>query len=105
MGRRMVAAKNTFCTLSAPNSAQYLHRAAMRRPTKTVSGKWRQQVEFDGARDSATFNTQREEQGWGGIRLVELRAAAKGGKAGAKLHGESKILNDAIDQVQRRGLT
>lgn len=72
----------------------------MRKPTKTVSGKWRQQVEFDGARDSATFNTQREAQEWGCIRLVELRAAAKGGKAGAKLHGESKTLNDAMNKYK-----
>lgn len=96
MGGREVTAKNTFCTLSAPNSAHFLHRITMRKPTKTVSGKWRQQVEFDGKRDSATFNTQREALEWGAQRLVEIRAAAKGGVAGAKLHGETKTLNDAM---------
>ena len=68
----------------------------MRKPTRTESGKWRQQVEFDGKRDSATFNTQRQAQEWGAIRLIKLKAAVKGGKAGAKLHGEHKTLNDAM---------
>lgn len=54
------------------------------------------QVESDGMRDSATFSTQRQALEWGSMRLIELKAAAKGGKAGAKLYGESKTLNDAM---------
>ena len=68
----------------------------MSTPQKTPAGSWRIQVFYRGVRDAATFPTQREARQWADARRTELRAAAEGGKAAAKLLGESFTLNDAM---------
>ncbi|EFI63645.1 integrase family protein [Comamonas thiooxydans] len=68
----------------------------MSAPQKTPSGSWRIQVFYKGARDAATFPTQREARAWADARRTELRAAAEGGAVAAKIRGEAFNLNDAM---------
>jgi len=68
----------------------------MSKPKKTAPGTWRIQLKVRGLRDAATFPTAREANEWGMKRTLELKAAATGGKAGAKLMGEAKAINDAL---------
>lgn len=81
----------------------------MATPKKTASGNWRIQIEVRGQRDAGTFPTRREALEWAAKRTMELKAAAAGGKVGAKMLGELKTLNDAMhryrDEVspQKRG--
>lgn len=53
-----------------------------------------------GARDAATFPTQRQvrARARGDVRRTELRAAAQDGAAAAKIRGESFNLNDAMQK-------
>lgn len=68
----------------------------MATPKKTASGTWRVQIEVRGQRDAGTFPTKREASEWAAVRTAELKAAAAGGKVGAKLLGDVKTLNDAM---------
>lgn len=68
----------------------------MAKPKKTAAGTYRIQIDVKGVRDAATFPTARECNEWAAHRRVELLAAAAGGKAGARLVGESRTLNDAM---------
>lgn len=68
----------------------------MATPRKTAAGTWRVQIEVKGHRDAGTFPTKREAQDWAAVRALELKAAAKGGRAAAQMMGESKTLNDAM---------
>lgn len=68
----------------------------MATPKKTAAGTWRIQLEIKGQRDAGTFPTKREALDWAAVRTLELKAAAKGGKAAAQLMGEARTLNDAM---------
>ncbi len=75
---------------------QFPRLFTMAKPKKTASGTYRIQIDVKGVRDAATFPTARECNEWAAHRRVELLAAAAGGRAGARLLGETKTLNDAV---------
>ena len=79
-----------------PLSSNLPQSPPMATPRKTASGTWRIQIEVRGQRDAGTFPTKREAQDWAEVRSLELKAAAKGGKAAAQLLGEARTLNDAM---------
>lgn len=65
----------------------------------TPKDAFRKLAEIDKrARDAANFPTQRQARARGDVRRTELRAAAQGGAAAAKIRGESFNLNDAMQK-------
>lgn len=62
----------------------------MATPKKTAQGTWRVQLEINGQRDSATFDTKREADEWNARRALEMKAERKSGP------GANKTLLDLI---------
>ena len=62
----------------------------MASPKKTAQGTWRVQLEINGVRDSATFDTKRQADEWNARRTIELKAEGKSGP------GAGKTLKDAL---------
>lgn len=87
-----LCSKNTCLHKTCPQFPPII----MAKPKKTAAGTYRIQIDVKGRRDAATFPTARECNEWAAHRRVELLAAAAGGKAGARILGESKTLNDAV---------
>lgn len=69
-------------------------------PKKSASGTWRIQIEVRGQRDAGTFPTKREAIEWAAVRTAELKALAVGGKVGAKMLGDTRSLNDAMQKYR-----
>lgn len=72
----------------------------MATPQKTAAGSWRIQIEVRGQRDAGTFATKREASEWAAQRTAELKALAVGGRAGAKMLGETRTVNDAVKRYR-----